>query len=59
MSSNLQKLLDKEIDRKQFMSYLGAGILSVVGMGGLVKSLLDLNSKPSGSLYGKAKYGKK
>lgn len=54
---DLTKLLDKEVDRKQFLQYMGAGLLSIVGIGGFVKSILDLDSKPQGSLYGKAKYG--
>jgi hypothetical protein len=55
--NDLTKILEKKVDRKQFLAYLGAGFLSIVGVGGVIKTLLDIDSKPQGSLYGRAKYG--
>lgn len=36
---NLRDALDKEMDRREFLAYMGAVILGVVGVTGLIKTL--------------------
>ncbi len=57
---NLQKLFNKPMDRKQFLGHVGAGALMVMGISGLLKSLLDYGSQPrqqSEVGYGSSSYG--
>lgn len=58
----VQQLLETEMDRKEFLAYLGASLLAVVGISGLAKTLLppakqgkaDANSQVG---YGNSTYG--
>ena len=34
----IQKLLAKPMDRKQFLAHLGAAVLAVLGIGGLLRT---------------------
>jgi len=43
---NLQKLFDKEMNRRQFLAHLGAGALAILGVSGLLKSLLNYGATP-------------
>ncbi len=59
---NLQKLLDKQMNRKQFLAHVGAGALLVTGVSGLLKNLVDFGGKPRSSVaggYGSSSYGGK
>lgn len=56
---NLQKLLNKEMSRKEFLAHVGAGALIVTGFSGLFKSLLDYrphNQRVTFG-YGSSSYG--
>lgn len=60
----LQKVLEAEVDRKEFLLYLGASILAVTGFAGITKTLLEKNQfkQPKGREraggYGNSPYGK-
>jgi hypothetical protein len=41
MASIFDELLKKELDRKEFLAYLGAAGLSLIGVTGLINSLTD------------------
>ncbi len=59
-NKNLQKLFDKEMNRKEFLAHLGAAGLTIVGVSGLLKSLLNYSSKPRQHVsdgYGSSSYG--
>ena len=53
----LQDLLDKEMDRKEFLTHAGAAVLALVGIAGLLKSLNDIGHKSVSSGYGSGSYG--
>jgi hypothetical protein len=58
----VQRLLETEMDRKEFLAYLGGLILAVVGISGLIKSITlpqeHSSSKPSTKGgYGSSAYG--
>lgn len=38
---DLQKLYQKEMNRKEFLAHVGAGFLAVVGISGLIKNLIE------------------
>jgi hypothetical protein len=63
IQKNLQKLFEKEMNRKEFLAHVGAGALMVVGVSGLLKSLLEFrgSSQPQQSKlmsgYGSSAYG--
>jgi len=55
----VEKALEKEMDRKQFLMHAGAGLLTVVGAGGILKSLTGAEKHHSRSSagYGSSAYG--
>ncbi len=60
VKKELQKLLEKPMNRKQFLAHLGAGALTVIGISGLLKHLVNLGAKPSRQVadgYGASAYG--
>ena len=64
--SNFHELMEKDVSRKEFLSYVGVALLSVVGVGSFLKNLqqpLSLNSidKPGAKKvagYGMSAYGR-
>lgn len=55
---NLQQLFDKPMDRKQFLAHIGAGLLVVVGVSGLLGQLVRYGQQPtSDEGYGDTSYG--
>lgn len=48
----IKKLFDKEMDRKEFLAHIGAGVLTVVGVSGLTKTLLDFSGSRQHREYG-------
>ena len=60
----IEKLLQKDMNRREFLAHVGAGALAVIGVTNLIKHLSDFNGggKPqrSGSVgYGSSAYGGK
>lgn len=55
---NLQELLDKPMDRKQFLGHIGAGLLVLVGVSGLIGHLINHGQEAADdSGYGDTPYG--
>jgi len=52
----LNNLLQKEVDRKEFLTHVGAGALAVIGVTSLLKALGEDN-KTSSAGYGGSSYG--
>lgn len=55
----IQELLETEMDRKEFMAYVGATALAVFGVSGLLKAITQnspTTKKDSG--YGGSAYGR-
>lgn len=55
----VEKVLEKEMDRKEFLMHAGAGLLTVIGAGGIIKSLTGAQKHHSRSSagYGSSPYG--
>jgi len=54
----IQKLLSKPMNRREFLAHIGAGALAVVGVSGLVKSLVHFTGyRNQISGYGSSPYG--
>ncbi len=55
---NIQQLFDKPMDRRQFLAHIGAGLLVLVGVSGLLSQLVHYGQQPSGEEgYGETPYG--
>jgi hypothetical protein len=61
MNKHLQTIVEKPMNRKEFLGYIGAAVLAVVGISGMVKALLHHNSSGSSQVvadgYGATAYG--
>lgn len=56
----VQKLFSKEMNRRDFLAHVGAGVLAIIGVTNLIRHLSDFNTpKPrQNSLgYGGSPYG--
>jgi hypothetical protein len=57
-------LLEQEMDRKEFLGYVGAVALSVAGIGGMIEAMMKPTKKNVASTtdtkqgYGKTSYGR-
>lgn len=54
----VQELFETEMDRKEFLLYVSASILAVVGISGLIKSLAPTKKQSRKSGYGGSPYGR-
>lgn len=60
IQNNLQKLFQKNMDRKEFIAHVGAGLLTVTGMTGLLKHLVEYGGNSNRQVsdgYGSSSYG--
>jgi hypothetical protein len=57
MQSNIESLLSKEMDRKEFIKVVAAGLVSVVGLGAIGGLIAPSKSKGSTNGYGSSAYG--
>jgi hypothetical protein len=66
IKTQFDALLNQEMDRKNFLRYSGGILLALVGVTGLVRTLLSSNTKTVGLLddqqrrsngYGSSRYG--
>lgn len=60
MKTQLNDLLSREMSRKEFLQYIGSGVLVLFGVSGLMRALLQLQPKSSravGMSYGSSAYG--
>ncbi len=58
----INDLLKQEVSRKEFLKYMGAGVLALIGITTLLNNLSALNSSQSGKKanvgYGSNYYGR-
>ena len=57
MKKDLQALLDKEVDRKDFLKHVGFGLVALTGATALTRSLTSLGTKTQTNGYGVSAYG--
>lgn len=59
MKDQLDSLLEKNMDRRDFLKHVGIGFAALTGMAGLLKTLNSLGGKerPSLGSYGASAYG--
>ena len=57
MKKDLQQLLDKQVDRKDFLKHVGFGIVALTGVTALTKSLNGFGVKQQASGFGAGVYG--
>jgi hypothetical protein len=57
--NQIARLMSKEMDRKDFLKYSGGVLLAVIGISGLLNTLLRLgNERGSQGGYGGSAYGR-
>lgn len=54
---SIGKLLDTQMDRRQFLGFLGASSMVVLGVSGIIKGITGVADKQVGSGYGASTYG--
>lgn len=61
INKQLASLLDKEMDRRDFLVHIGAGLVAVTGVAAILKALNSVGSGSSGrsssGTYGFSNYG--
>jgi hypothetical protein len=57
MNNPLHQILEKEMDRKEFLIHLGAGIMSIIGLSTIFKALNGASSQKKGSSSSRSGYG--
>jgi hypothetical protein len=58
MNNQIARLMSKEMDRKDFLKYSGGVLLAVIGVSGLLNTLLRLGGdRETRSGYGGRTYG--
>lgn len=61
MNNQIARLMSKEMDRKDFLKYSGGVLLAVIGVSGLLNTLLRLGGERGGESrggYGGSPYGR-
>jgi len=60
VNKSVAKLMTKEMDRKDFLKYTGGVVLAVIGVTGLMNTLMKLggNDNHQSGGYGGSAYGK-
>lgn len=59
MHKNIQEIFEKEMDRRQFLGYIGAAFLATIGVSGILKALMnhDGNVSSGRSLFSRVSDG--
>lgn len=57
MKPDVDSLLQKKMDRKDFLKHVGIGFVVLTGATTLIKTLNSLGSQPQNRGYGSAAYG--
>ena len=55
--ATIGKLLDTEMDRKQFLGFVGASSLVVLGVSGIIKGITGVAGRHVQHGYGSSSYG--
>lgn len=56
MGNKIAHLMNKKMDRKDFLKYSAGVVLALVGISGLIRTLAGNDEKSGG--YGKSPYGR-
>ncbi len=57
MKNDLQALLAKEVDRKDFLKHVGIGLVALTGVASLTQSMNNLGRKSQSVGFGAGVYG--
>lgn len=57
ISKQIQNILQQDMDRKEFLSLVGASLIGVIGISKILKSLESFNNDSSSSSKANAKAG--
>ena len=57
MKKDLQQLLEKQVDRKDFLKHVAFGVVALTGVTALTKSLNGFGTKHQTSGFGAGSYG--
>lgn len=57
MKKDLQQLLEKQVDRKDFLKHIGFGVVALTGVTALTRSLNGFGSKQQSAGFGTGVYG--
>lgn len=60
MKNEIQKLLQKDMDRRDFLKHVGIGFIAIAGFTTVIKTLTTLNNSPKDIAttgYGSSVYG--
>lgn len=57
MKNELNALLEKEMDRREFLRHVGIGLVALTGVSGLLKALNGASTPRRSAGYGASVYG--
>lgn len=57
MKNDLHVLLEKEMDRREFLKHVGVGLVALTGASALLKALNGVSAPRRTSGYGASSYG--
>ena len=57
MKQDLQQLLAKEVDRKDFLKHIGFGLVALTGVAALTKSVANFGGQARTNGFGAGVYG--
>lgn len=57
MQQDLEELLQKRMDRKDFIKHLAVGFAALTGVSAILKTLSGLSSQRQANTYGSSAYG--
>jgi len=57
MKKDLQQLLEKQVDRKDFLKHVGFGVIALTGVTALTRSLTGFGVKQQTAGFGAGTYG--
>ncbi|HEX8389961.1 MAG TPA: hypothetical protein VF597_00905 [Candidatus Saccharimonadales bacterium] len=57
MKQHVQKLLEKEVDRKDFLKHVAIGVAAMTGVTAVAKTLTGYGVKSQASGFGSGAYG--
>lgn len=57
IQNDMQKLLQKEMDRKDFLKHVGIGFAAILGITTLLKTISSLSGNQSKTGYSSGAYG--
>ena len=58
IKQQIATLLEKEVDRKDFLKHVGVAVVAMVGLSSILSNLSSLDGSRKTSGYGKSSYGR-